>query len=82
MYVTHMFCPIKRLKMHFYGLTALWQRKTDWHFAVAHCFSEHVSKVLQEHLGNAVPALPSVSATVPLNRFPTVPLAEAWLGAF
>lgn len=79
---THMFCPLKRLDMHFYGSTALWQRKADWHFTVAQRFSGHVSKVLQEHLGNAAPAPPGIATTVPPNRFPAAPSAEARLGFF
>lgn len=67
---THVFCPLERLTIHFYGPIALWQRKADGHFTVAQRFLGHISKVLQEHLENAAPAPPGISTTVPPNRFP------------
>lgn len=91
---THMFCPLKRLKLHFYAPTALWQRTADCHFAVGQHFSGRVwtggvsqcslgeGSKGQIHLGSAAPRPPGVSITVPLNRIPFAPPGEAPLSPF
>lgn len=91
---THTFCPLKRLKLHFYAPTALWQRTADCHFAVGQHFSGRVwtgqvskcslGKGSKGHLrlGSAAPRPPGISITVPLNRFPFAPPGEALLSAF
>lgn len=74
--------------------TALWQRIADCHLAVGqqfsgHVWTGHVSKCSagkgsqgQRRLGNAAPAPPGVSITVPLNRFPIAPPGDALLSPF